>query len=451
MKKILTAVGACALAMLAGCYNEIAPEHPSQREGMLPIAGAANVRDLGGYRGYGGRTVRYGMLVRSGELSGLSARDQRRFEDMNITTVVDLRAGEFLAALDFTDGLDVSERVIVTERTHAATRLWEGAAIWDERTPQAFLTDNTGILETTVIPDYEDIIRGMPGFGSVTEVVAFVTNRYTFLVTEPITSTTPWTRTDTPRSQYLSFFRALLDAGGRGEAVLFHCSAGKDRAGVATALLFLALGVSEEDIVTNYMISFDAVTERFFPVVPMIRRSVAEDMREMQPGAQQLAGALAQAAGNQAMIDAILAPVRADVTRSVQRGAMQSAFNGMVQAGMPQGQAVTEARLQALGAYGAGFLNTSIEWALGMARDGMVDLAAMDEAAILAEADFAARRIAPLLSVHTEWIRAAITEVRRLGGGDIDAGIVRFLNYVEPSGRSGEQIRDALRGIYLEG
>jgi len=69
---------------------------------------------------------------------------------------------------------------------------------------------------------------------------------------------------------------------------------------------------------------------------------------------------------------------------------------------------------------------------------------------ITAEANSAANRIAPLISVYEIWIRTAIDEVRRIGGGDLDAGIVRFLDYVEP-GKTGLEIRDELRRIYLEG
>ena len=39
-------------------------------------------------------------------------------------------------------------------------------------------------------------------------------------------------------------------------AVLFHCTAGKDRTGVLAALLYLLLGVAEEDIIADYQVSF---------------------------------------------------------------------------------------------------------------------------------------------------------------------------------------------------
>ena len=446
MNRALLVAILCAVVVLGGCYNEIMPQHPSERDGLVPIAGAANVRDLGGHVGHNGRTIRYGLVIRSGELSLLSQRDMARFADMGIRYVVDFRGGSFHSQLVFVDGNDLEVYGFESERTHAPSRLWDGAIIWDER-PNAPLADNTGIPETIVIPDYEDIIRGMPGFDTIPEVIAYVTNRYRFLVTMPGTD---WAGTDMPRDQYLSFFRALLASDGT--PLLLHCSAGKDRAGVATALLFLALGVSEQDIIDNYMISYDAVRERFFPVVPMIRQSVADDMRNMQPGAIRLARALEDVAGNEEATAQVLAQVRADVTRSVLQGTMQSIFLGMIQDdGYPINQAtVGLARQRAQGAYNAGHLNTSINWALELARAGMIDLAGMYEDEIVASANSSGARIAPLLLVHREWIEAALNEVRRLGDGDINNGIVVFLNSVNDD-MTGVQVRDRLREIFLEG
>ncbi len=52
--------------------------------------------------------------------------------------------------------------------------------------------------------------------------------------------------------QYRSIFRRLLADDG---AVLYHCSAGQDRTGVATALILSALGVDRATIITDYHLS----------------------------------------------------------------------------------------------------------------------------------------------------------------------------------------------------
>ena len=59
-------------------------------------------------------------------------------------------------------------------------------------------------------------------------------------------------------TDYKAEIRSLLDillAQPEGEAVLFHCSGGKDRTGVATAVVLSALGVTREDIEADFMMS----------------------------------------------------------------------------------------------------------------------------------------------------------------------------------------------------
>ncbi len=51
---------------------------------------------------------------------------------------------------------------------------------------------------------------------------------------------------------YATFLRHVLEAD---RPVLFHCSAGKDRAGWAATLIGIALGVPEEQLIEHYMLS----------------------------------------------------------------------------------------------------------------------------------------------------------------------------------------------------
>ncbi len=52
---------------------------------------------------------------------------------------------------------------------------------------------------------------------------------------------------------YRSFFQVLLEANGR--PVLWHCTQGKDRTGIAAILLLSALGASSDDIRTDYFLT----------------------------------------------------------------------------------------------------------------------------------------------------------------------------------------------------
>ncbi|MDR0562003.1 MAG: tyrosine-protein phosphatase, partial [Spirochaetaceae bacterium] len=94
MKKMLCIPAAvCAAAVLAGCYAEIEAEPPSARDGLLPIAGAYNVRDIGIYsRATDGKKIKSGKIIRSGDLNLLTERDKDYlFGTLGVKTVVDFR------------------------------------------------------------------------------------------------------------------------------------------------------------------------------------------------------------------------------------------------------------------------------------------------------------------------------------------------------------------------
>jgi protein-tyrosine phosphatase len=55
----------------------------------LPLQGAANFRDLGGYRTADGRYVRWGTLYRSGQLSGLTESDYKYLAGAGLRLVCD--------------------------------------------------------------------------------------------------------------------------------------------------------------------------------------------------------------------------------------------------------------------------------------------------------------------------------------------------------------------------
>ena len=55
--------------------------------------------------------------------------------------------------------------------------------------------------------------------------------------------------------QYRQFVHAVLEAGGA--PVLWHCTAGKDRAGFASALVLRLLGAEQRVVLQDYMLSAD--------------------------------------------------------------------------------------------------------------------------------------------------------------------------------------------------
>ena len=70
------------------------------------------------------------------------------------------------------------------------------------------------------------------------------------------------------RSQYEAFLNAILDCEG---AVLWHCTAGKDRAGFASILVEEALGLDKEVIYDNYMRSTENLQPEIERILGMIQ------------------------------------------------------------------------------------------------------------------------------------------------------------------------------------
>lgn len=190
---------------------------PARREPgrRIPFDGAGNLRDLGGYRTADGRSVRWGVLYRSDHLSRLSARDLRQFRRFDLAVLVDFRN--------------------TAEKAESPNRLPPGHGIRLVELP-LFDDEATNALGTTL---RARIARGdLEGI----DVSALMIEANQRLVTEFT-------------SVYRQFMAELLAA--RGAPLLFHCTAGKDRTGFAAAIVLRLLGVPEEAIIADYLLSRD--------------------------------------------------------------------------------------------------------------------------------------------------------------------------------------------------
>ncbi len=197
------------------------------------LQGAPNARDLGGILTRGGREICRSRLIRSGMLSSLSDADVKYLESISLKAVVDFRTG--------------------AERNQKPDRLIRGV----EYIVCPILEDKTeGVTRDK--PETEDeeaqrtvkmAQRLMPRGGNGAEQIRSL---YPIMVT-----------TGHSVAHYRRFFEILLhhETG----ALLYHCTMGKDRVGVATALLLTALDVPREEIYADYLITRErcaAGTER---------------------------------------------------------------------------------------------------------------------------------------------------------------------------------------------
>jgi len=408
---IASAIAICAAAAFTGCATR---QHAVGLDALLPTEGAVNVRDIGGYVGYGGRTVRRGALIRSGDLDSLTARDLALFSEMGIQTVVDFRSDLLIVGFRGSAGPDL---IATSERREAPTIWWEGAVPWHERTA----------IPGDVVSDYFDVINA--AHLTPQDVVDMITVNYRDLITQERDADGRPLR---QREQYMAFFRAVL--ASEGAPLLFHCSAGKDRAGVATALLHMALGVSDADIIANYMISRPIVEERFEVQIPRIIDSTARGMRERR----QLAQAIAAGAPNSE------AALLEFATQTILERTMQGALDAMPSI-MPQDQAIEQARQQARAFAASPQGQAAIGLAAGSARAQLGgSILHMTDEQIDAFAFAGSERVRPVLTVFPQWIESAMDEVRTAWGG-----IENFLDGVSPD-MTGAQVVARLRELYLE-
>lgn len=168
----------------------------------LPLVGMSNARELGGWSTPDGVT-RYGVFLRSEVPSGVTEADMEFLREYGVTMVVDLRGDEELAVMP-----DLLRDVPWAEYVHMP--------MFDE-----------------------DAARGA-GLGKKSTEAGFTWGAQYILMCE----------------NHKSWVRRVLEALGRCDgAALFHCTTGKDRTGIITALLLGLCGVAEEDIVADYSVS----------------------------------------------------------------------------------------------------------------------------------------------------------------------------------------------------
>lgn len=191
---------------------EMAVGYP--RGARLPLKSLPNTRDLGAIVALDGRHIMPKKLIRSGELYHISISDRDVLtKDYKVKTVIDLRTER--------------ERVQKPDTIMAGVKYYH-IPIIDEETSGI---TRTGSMEESL----ERVLRSNGG-----NAQEYMERLYGNFILD-----------DFSVKQYARFLDVLLDH--EDGAVLWHCSAGKDRAGVATVLLLCALGVSRKTIREDYM------------------------------------------------------------------------------------------------------------------------------------------------------------------------------------------------------
>ncbi|MFD9357970.1 tyrosine-protein phosphatase [Streptomyces sp. NPDC060031] len=224
--RLVTAVLAAALAV--GAPSTVAYATPAARHQahqvqtaetirQIPLQGAVNVRDLGGYRTYTGGRVRQGLVYRSDALGKLTAADLTTVAGLGLTKVVDFRIPMELQY----DGAD---------------RLPAGLA------PTSRPISDLGLYGTLVgaIATGDPVKQEQMLGGGRAE--AYMRDIYRTFVTSAEN-----------RAQFAATVREVADAG-QGP-LLYHCTSGKDRTGWLSYVLLRSLAVPEGAAAQDYLAS----------------------------------------------------------------------------------------------------------------------------------------------------------------------------------------------------
>ncbi len=192
-------------------------------ERQLALQGTPNFRDLGGYEAQDGRRLKWGKLYRSSKLSALTDVDINYVRRLGLTLICDFRQ--------------------VLEQELEPTVLGDGGSH-----TIASLPVTPGSSGSFMENLHKGIIAVDDSAGFMEEINRdFVANQM---------------------PQYAEMFQLLLVGD---QQLLIHCASGKDRTGFGAALILDVLGVSEEAIVDDYLL-----TNKYLPVDKEIERMSKE-------------------------------------------------------------------------------------------------------------------------------------------------------------------------------
>jgi len=205
-------------------YFDVVPAGGSSTvisERRVQLEGSVNFRDLGGYRTIDGRRIRWGMVFRSDNLGRLTDRDVVYLEKMGIRLVCDFRTPAEIKKLPdrYPRGgsgksLKLAIRHGESDPANTFDRIKKGDIDW--------------MTEEFMIEGY---LKNIDEFAPL----------------------------------WATFFNTLGEPSNR--PFVFHCTGGKDRAGVAAALTLLVLGVPEETVIRDHGLSnlyIAAVLDRIY-------------------------------------------------------------------------------------------------------------------------------------------------------------------------------------------
>lgn len=201
----------------ARVYFFLEPDHGETREVSirhLPLEGTPNFRDLGGYETTDGRFVRWGKIYRSGVLTYLTERDFAYLSPLGIRVVCDFRTDE--------------------ENAEAPEKWLPGSDVRHVHLPIGTDASKTLAAQQSLAQKKSDA-----------EISEWMAKTYASFVINSAPE----------------FARVFAEMKRNELPLEYHCTAGKDRTGVFSALLLLALGVPEKTVEADYELTNRYLTD----------------------------------------------------------------------------------------------------------------------------------------------------------------------------------------------
>ncbi|WP_245720243.1 tyrosine-protein phosphatase [Nocardia uniformis] len=217
----VTGLAAALIAVFPATLTPAAADIPisvlqSPKSGSLEIS-APNARDLGGYptQGGGGK-IKPGSVYRADALNKLTAADQQALVTAGITKVIDFRSP--------------------VERDQNPDQL--PGSIPAVHLPIYDPANDFYVFFGKLVQGGPEMQQEVLGNGGGAK---YMSDYYAWMISDA-----------TARSQFAAAFTEIADSPG---PVLYHCTAGKDRTGLMSAILMSALGVPRGQIYNDFLAS----------------------------------------------------------------------------------------------------------------------------------------------------------------------------------------------------
>jgi len=202
-------------------------ERLSYNRQKLEFDHIANIRELGGYQMQDGRHIKHGLLIRGGRLTHASDADIEKFRnEYHLANIFDFRTQDEV-------------RFAPDRKVPGSVFLWLPTI--DEKTDQF-------VGSSLPHEAYHDLANYLINHSADELVLKAAREMYPSLV-----------HNEYSQLQYSSFIQ-VVSRNIEG-AVYWHCSQGKDRTGLGSAYLLLALGASRELIIEDFRLSYEAYEE----------------------------------------------------------------------------------------------------------------------------------------------------------------------------------------------